>query len=80
MFSFRIVFYELIFLLFLFYILGDIAIVWLTGDKGKGQLISAYYIISRIENKTQIQDAVIEEVKENEGHSFRLLDGSNRSV
>jgi hypothetical protein len=59
---------------------GDIAIVWLTGDKGKGQLISAYYIIKNIETKTQIQDAVIEDIKENEGHSFRLLDGSNRSV
>lgn len=59
---------------------GDIAIVWLTGDKGKGQLIAAYYIIKNIETKTQIQDAVIEDIKESEGHSFRLLDGSNRSV
>ena len=59
---------------------GDIAIVWLTGDKGKGQLISSYYTIKNIETKTQIQDAMIEDIKENEGHSFRLLDGSNRSV
>ncbi len=37
-------------------------------------------ILSHISYVCLIKDAVIEDFKEGEGHSYRLLDGSNRSV